>query len=257
MFSGLIFEPVQKIQRSYYLCDSRFHLEEIIPMYDNSLAHRVDGAVYVDGSKCVMSFIQDNRMKVVDQIDIRLISQFKNGGQSANRLERIVDENRSSFVKKVVEMCIDTFYDKKESSSKISNLIIYGPSRFKNDVDNHDKPKLSKYFESITLFTTQDAYQIDDILEHLSEMVDPKENTEIIKIRELIALADGKIVFGDEIMPNLKACMLEKLVITVDQYAEIIDGTDLPYSPEIIIVRGSLNSTFLEMYGGIIGVKWY
>lgn len=255
MFSTMIFEPKQKIKKSYYRCDSNFHLDDIIPMYDDTLEQRVDGAVYVDGSECVQYLVQNGYFKQIDRFDIRLISQFKNGGQSANRLERLVDENRNVFVQKVVSSCIANFYDKQENHSLVSNLILYGPSRFKDDVLTYKKSKLSKYFKSITLFTTPDSHPTDEIIEYLEQVIDPVEERVMIELQEQIDMADSKLEFGQDIPTLLESCMLERIILVEEMYDEIV--SDLKYEPEIVLIRSDKYRPRLQMYGGVIGIRWY
>jgi peptide subunit release factor 1 (eRF1) len=224
-------------------------------MYDDTLEHRVDGAVYVDGSECVQYLVQDGYFKQCDRFDIRLISQFKNGGQSANRLERLVDENRNVFVQKVVSACIQNFYDKQENRPIVSNLIIYGPSRFKDDVFSYKKSKLSKYFKSIELFTTPDSHPTDEMIGYLEQIIDPVEERVVIELQEQIDTADSRLEFGDSIRSELEGCMLERLLITEDLYEDIV--SDLRYEPEIIIIRSDKYRSWLQTYGGMIGVRWY
>jgi peptide subunit release factor 1 (eRF1) len=238
------------------MCDDHFHLDEIIPMYDDTLSHRVDGAVYVDGSTCIQYLIQDGRLYEVDRFDIRLISQFKNGGQSSNRLERIVDENRNVFVQKVVESCLHNFYDKDTNCSKISNLVLYGPSRFKEDVATYNKPCLSQYFKYIELITVSDSSHTDKIFEYLEEIIDPIEEHIWMNITEMIELADPKLEFGEDIQVQLANCMLEKVIIDEELYNDEF-VSQLNYEPEIIVIRSSKYRTCIQNYGGIIGIKWY
>ena len=257
MISSMIFEPKQKIKKSYYRCDSHFHIDNIVEMYDDTLEHRVDGTIYVDGSKCVISSVQDDRMNVVETFGIRLISQFKNGGQSANRLERIVDENRNTFVQKVVDTAIGTFYDKKENTSLISNLIIYGPSRFKDDVLTYKKGKLGKYFKTIELITSADENDIEEVFTYLNQIIDPIEVETVSEIQELIDLADSKLEFGNTLINELRGCMIAKLVVDEEMYDEILNQIELNYEPEIIIIRSDKYCAWIQNFGGAIGLRWY
>jgi peptide subunit release factor 1 (eRF1) len=226
-------------------------------MYDTSLEHRVDGVIYADGSECIISLAQDDRMREIERFDIRLISQFKNGGQSANRLERIVDENRNTFIRKVVEHAVRQFYDKKENVSKISNLVIYGPSRFKDDLYAYKKGMLSKYFKTIELIAVSDSKQIDEVFEYLNQVIDPIENSIVSELQEMIDMADSRLEFGQSIPTQLKACMLEKLIIVEENYGELIENAEIGYDPDIIIIRSDKYRSWLQTYGGMIGVRWY
>lgn len=226
-------------------------------MYDDTLEHRIDGAVYVDGSECIMYRVQDDRMREVEKFDIRLISQFKNGGQSSNRLERLVDENRNVFVQRVVDSCIRIFYDKIDNSSLIANLVIYGPSRFKDDVFAYKKGKLSKYFgsNSIELITTANSNQIENVQAYLSQVIDPLEEIIISEFQEMIELGDSRLEFGDDIPIQSEACMLERIIVLEEKYDEV--SADLKYEPDIVIIRSAKYHSWLQSFGSAIGVRWY
>lgn len=258
MFNSLVFEPVQLIKKNFYRCDSRFYIDEIIDMYDDSLEHRIDGIVYVDGSICQIFFAQDGRAKLIHKIDIRLISQFKNGGQSSNRLERIVDENREMFVEKVVNKTIKTFYDKDHNSTNISNLVIFGPSRFKNDVVNHKKNILSKYFKSVHTLTSSGA-ELGQVLEYLDTIIDPEEIKTIDELQEYIDLTDERLVFGDDIHTLILEYTVGRLIIAEYTYEKFMEklGVSLDYGLEITILRSDRAHDWIEVYGGAIGIKWY
>ena len=226
-------------------------------MYDDTLEHRVDGALYVDGSESVYNLVQDNRMKEVLRFDIRLISQFKNGGQSSNRLERLVDENRNIFVEKVVDNAIKLFFDKDQNISKISNLVIYGPSRFKNDVFSSKKCKLSKYFKNITLITTANCLDLDEVFAYLNQVIDPNEEKTVLELQTMISMADTKLEFGNDVIKQLRSCMLEKLVVTETIYNAIIQESEITYDLDIIIIRSDKYLQWIENFGGKIGVRWF
>lgn len=219
-------------------------------MYDEKLEHRIDGAVFVDGSECKMWFVQDRRAKLAYKSDIRLMSQFKNGGQSSNRLQRIREENRQSFISDISAKVLDVFYDHSCGKSRVTNLVLFGPSRFKEEVANHKKQVIAKYI-NIHIAT---ACDLDPIL----EMIDGLENPEEANVREeyetLIMTADPKLVFGDQIKSSLENCALAKLVISEDFD---ISKYEVDYGLELVTLRTTAAIDWIDQYGGAIGLLWY
>ena len=246
MFSDrFIFEPPKPIKRSYYRCDVRFHIDDILDMYND---YNDDGIVYIDGKTCSLYKHNNGYYTKVFDSDIRLIGKFKNGGQSQNRLMRIREENRDYFISETIENVIKTFYDKKNSECKVVNLIVYGPGNLKSDII---KSKLLKqYFNNIHELTLN-FMDYDKVSEFINNIDDPSEKIHIDDITQLIDTADDKLVFGDDIWKLIDECQLAKIYIhnTILK----INDMKLKYSPDII----KLSSNKIMQYGGIIGIKWF
>lgn len=223
-------------------------------MYDDNVNHRIDGLVYSDGSICHLYHAQNNNTRLIHKMDIHLIGKFKNGGQSQNRLARIRDENRDSYVSKVVENIIKIFYDKNENKSNIVNLVLFGPSRFKNDIMNYKKNTLSKYFDYIHLLTTSDI-DLKLAIKYTNSLIDPTEQITIDKIQKLIDLADDKLTFGNDIHVMMAEHMICKIIISENILDDFTDNLD--YDQDIMVLRSDGAQDWIIRYGGVIGLKWY
>lgn len=243
-------------------------------MYDDRLEHRVDGIVYVDGNLCHMYFVRDNVATICEKFDIRLISQFKTGGQSANRLSRIVDENRNIFIGKVVDVCIDKFYDKGQSIPKISNLVIYGPSKFKEDVAKDKKiekhfnlnPNISEINKAIcrTHILTVGKNDIDTVMAFLQTLSDPSEQRKHEEVMRLVELGGDRLEFGlENNIHLLHSSNLEKIYVSEDIRDELRDfdyestKTKTKTKTEIVYFRSVVSKEWISMYGDVIGVRWF
>ena len=88
-------------------------------MYDD---HTTDGIVYTDGKTCIYYTLRNNDLKKISTSSIHLQGQFKNGGQSANRLARIRDHTRDQYIGKLAEKSVELFYDKTNNISKITTI---------------------------------------------------------------------------------------------------------------------------------------
>lgn len=221
-------------------------------MYDEQLEHRIDGAVYVDGAVCMMYVIQDQRATLEYKSDIRLIGQFKNGGQSSNRLQRIREENRQSFITNLVAKTIDLFYDFDNNNSRIANLVLYGPSRFKDDMIAYKKGRLGHHF-NITIMTASEN-DLNPVIDKLNTLDNPDEIIARDEMQSLIDVANPKLVFGDDIKPALEQCSLAKLLISEHQD---ISKYEVDYGIEIIVLRSVAAIDWISQYGHAIGVLWF
>ena len=61
----------------------------------------------------------------------------------------------------------------------------------------------------------------DLVLETFDNLGDPNEKEILDKIREMIELADDKLVFGDEIQKLLEGCQLATVYVHKDKIKEI------------------------------------
>lgn len=255
MFSNrLLFEPVIKINESFYRCDSKFHIESIVGMYRND--HIINGIVYTDGKVCVYYELKYGVLSKIMSSSIHLQNQFKNGGQSANRLMRNREIQRDHYITMMAERVIESFYDKKTNLSKVQNVIFCGPAQFKIEISQH---KLIKSFfdEQHVHIINMSELNYDLLMDFIDKMDDPMEKTIIAEIRKLIAMADNRLIFGKEISQSLGDFQIETLYI----HKDIVDQSlmDLINNPEISkrvkIIK--ISSHMITEYGGMIGVKYY
>jgi len=107
VFSGyndasiIIYSP-KKIIKSYYRCDKRFHLDEILDMYSDSYVNY--GIVLISGNayRCYLLCVgtSHREFKLLNSDTIHLQKTKKKGGQSAPRFERIRQEKKHHYTKK-------------------------------------------------------------------------------------------------------------------------------------------------------------
>lgn len=249
MFSNkLIFEPSRRVKRSFYRCDSKFYLDDILEMYDD---HVTDGVVYTDGKICGFYELTNQDLKKIDTCSLHLQGQFKAGGQSQNRLRRNREITRDHYLGKVAEQTVEIFYDKKQNRPKVQNLIFCGPAEFKIEASN--KKLIRKFFDNQLVHIVNMAYLDYQILiDTVNGFDDPFEKETLELIREMIACANDKLVFGDEIVKSLNACQLETIYVHRDSMSDF-KKIKLNYEPTI----QEMTSEMINEYGGMIGIKWY
>lgn len=250
----LVFEPITKIRNAFYRCDSKFYIDDIVNMYTdyviNGEYRNINGVIYSDGKICNYYELENKNLKKISSNTIRLQNQFKKGGQSTNRLSRNRDIQRDHNITSLVEKTIDIFYDKKENKSKVSNLIFCGPAEFKVELSEHKL--INSFFSKIPIHIIKmEDFDYTLLMKTVANFDNSKEISHISNIKELIALADDKLAFGDEIKEYLKTCQLK--IIYVHTENKLLDTVLINYNVQII----RLSSTFINDYGGIIGVKFY
>lgn len=214
-------------------------------MYKN---HDINAVIYTDGNECNWYELKNRDFKKIATKTIYLQNQFKNGGQSSNRLARNREIQRDQYIQMLAEKTVELFYNKTDNRQKISNILFCGPAEFKAELSEH---KLITIFFTNIHIITMSQLDCDLVLETMSKIVDPEEKLKVDVIKYMIDTADDKLVFGDELIPMIEACQIETLYVHEDyHYTDIIKPVY-----KILIIK--LKSDMVNQYGGIIGVKFY
>lgn len=246
-----MFHPTGIIKSNVYKCDKKFHIDSIIKMYDNEIGTL--GVIFIDGKQILANTIKtfsetEYTAKCVYKNDMRLQKQFKGGGQSAQRFDRKEQGIRDGFLTKYDDKIWNLFYDKENNKAQVDILVICGCGTMYNELA---KEKLiTKYFGNITKILTSQHLNLSEINNKFSKDLLDINNSHITELKKLISVASEKLVYGSQdISKQLNLCTIEKLITNDKTIAK-----SLSYEPEIIVIT---NSSFLELYGGSIGIKYY
>lgn len=249
MFSDkLIFEPPMPIRNSFYRCDSRFCLDDIIEMYSED--HDINGIVYTDGETCTWYSLENKYFKKHSSSNIHLQNQFKNGGQSSNRLARNRTIQREAYITKLAEQTVTEYYDKQLNKSKIVNIVFCGPAEFKIELSKHKL--ISSYFNPNTIHVlTMNDFNSQMIVDLVDTFDDTHEIETVNHIRSLISNADDRLVFGEDIYEMLECRMISILYVYHELDLDIINND---YGCQIVRIKSRM---IMNDYDGMIGVKFY
>lgn len=247
MFSDrFIIEPKINIKKGYYRCDSRFHIDDIQKMYvDLMFDTKTFNIIFTDGKTCSWyktCDIVDAKFIHLYSYKILLQNQFKKGGQSTNRLARNRDIQRDHYLTEIAEKTLELFSCK-------NNIIICGPAEFKKELSDH---KLIRNNYTNIKVLNMNILNEKMILDEVKTQKIDSDILIIKKIEEMILLCDDKLIFGCEIPEYIYLKQIETLFLDCNIDPEIYIN-DVGY--EIKIIR--LNNTFLQNYGGVIGVKFH
>lgn len=154
--------------------------------------------------------------------DIKLQKHFKTGGQSSARFQRIVKSERESYVKKVVEKCVELLT--KDDLPIIKGILLAGPADFKNRVS--DYPEFKRLFERVYLGVVDTSEIVEGMVNQVYEnnisifnyQRDIKVLKQLDKIKDMICKDNfdyKKIIIGfEETQLNLEECKVKTLFIT-------------------------------------------
>lgn len=119
-------EPFKPVSRSLYLCDNKFHTEELHRMLESDDKY---GFIIVDGSGTLYATVAGNVREKLASFSVELPKKHGRGGQSKNRFARIRQERRHNYVRKVAELATQLFITNDRCN--VSGLVLAGSAEFK------------------------------------------------------------------------------------------------------------------------------
>ena len=251
VFDSQIIIPVKKISKSDYMCDTKFHLDQILEMFEPEICV---GVIIVSGS-CSLYYNMyktGNHIErvLIKQNKIQLQKRQKKGGQSAQRIGRIRDEKENGYIKSVAEKSIELF----ARDDQCKGIIVAGPAEIKYKLVENE---LFQDFFKEKIFEIITTSEINETT--ILSIPFPKYESEECKrsvqsIIELIRNADDKLCFGNDIYHELTNCSIEYLCIDYSIDKKIIDHiNEINVGNAKIYLCNILSKTNINM----IGVKYY
>ena len=265
---SILFEPIKRINESYYICNKKFHLDNILNMYNTDISF---GIVLISGSKsiCYKLIKSCSASKTtgrdhidinnINEINVKLQKRQKKGGQSAQRIGRLRDEKENIYIQKILSMISKSYIKNNNTECDIKGIVLAGPAELKHKVKSSDIFK--KYFDKLLLkvvntsnIDNNTVYKVYDMcVEEFATKEELKTVKLINKIKELIRNSPNKLVFGyQEVIDGLDTSMLKSILIESSMKKSEKDEIyklNL-YGCDIKEAKHSLGINF-------IGIKWF
>jgi peptide chain release factor subunit 1 len=236
--------PPKPITKVIYSCGKTFELEQVLDLFEE---YDLYGVILISGKITKFYKISKNEIILIKSIEVDLPNRQGRGGQSKLRFERITEEKRHNYVKKVSEMSINYFT--KNGKQIIKELIIGGFGELKDNL----KECVNKYFSKIKIFDLPEI--VDDTIHSVISKIDfnsfPEENI----INDYVNDVDkiDKLIFGEiEIKENLVNNSIKILLVTRDYFENIETITN--HKVKIIFMN---DKNLIKMYGNAVGIKYY
>jgi len=136
------FEPFRAINTSLYLCDNKFHTEDLNELLMDDEAF---GFIVMDGNGSLYGTVQGSNKEVLHKFSVDLPKKHGRGGQSALRFARLRLEKRHNYVRKVAEMATQLFVPDGQRPN-VQGLVLAGSADFKSELMRSDlfDPRLAK-----------------------------------------------------------------------------------------------------------------
>jgi len=127
------FEPFKPINTTLYLCDNKFHTEDLQELLegDDKFAF-----IIMDGNGALYGTLAGSHREVLHKFSVDLPKKHGRGGQSALRFARLRLEKRHNFVRKVAEVAVQMFISGDKPNC--TGLIVAGSAEFKQDLTTSD-----------------------------------------------------------------------------------------------------------------------
>ncbi|KAH9586485.1 eRF1 domain 2 [Trypanosoma melophagium] len=119
-------EPFKAVSRSLYLCDNKFHTEELRRMLESDEKF---GFIVVDGSGTTYATLCGSVKEKLGSFTVELPKKHGRGGQSKNRFARIRMERRHNYLRKVAEGATQLFITNDRPN--VVGLVLAGSAEFK------------------------------------------------------------------------------------------------------------------------------
>jgi len=210
------FEPFKPISTTMYLCDNKFHCEDLQELLESDDRY---GFLIMDGNGALYGTVTGNHREVLHKFSVELPKKHGRGGQSALRFARLRLEKRHNYVRKVAEIATQVFVT--DAKPNISGLIIAGSADFKTELTTSDL--FDKRLEEIMIKPMLDvAYggengfsqAIELSSETLKNVKFVQEKKLIGKFLDEVAQDTGKFCFGiKDTMQALDMGAVETLIV--------------------------------------------
>ncbi len=257
--------PIKPINTSLYMCDSRFHVEALLSLFEDEAKY---GFVIIDGHGTLFATLQGNTQTILQSISIDLPKKHGRGGQSSVRFARLRVEKRLAYVKKIAEMTTSFFIS--GSVQNVDGIVIGGNADIKNELVPHIDPRLTLIDVVDTNYGDRNGLNqaIELSSAKLTNLKFTREKKVLQAFLSQVALCKGKFCYGlQATMGCLESGAVETLIVW--------DNTDIEYEGELfvdwiacnyknygcnlIFVSNSTSegTQFVDGFGGIGGILRY
>merc|ERR1719215_1366804 len=128
------FEPFKSINTSLYLCDNKFHTEDLNELLMDDEAF---GFIVMDGNGSLYGTVQGSAREVLHKFSVDLPKKHGRGGQSALRFARLRLEKRHNYVRKVAELATQLFVPDGQKPN-VQGIVLAGSADFKSELMRSD-----------------------------------------------------------------------------------------------------------------------
>ena len=238
-----VIEPPEPIKTYIYRCDSEFYLE---PLEDFLEDKDVYGIILVDRNEATIALVKGRNINILKKLTSGVPGKFKAGGQSARRLERLIDLAAHEFLQRVGQKANEQFLPLLQEK-KLRGILVGGPGHTKNefvegDYLHHELKKL--VLDTYDLCYTEE-FGIRELLEKAAPLL---KDVELMKereavqrfLKELIKDDGGLACYGEkEVLEALMMGAVDTLIVSeeLEKYKVKIACNNCDYLEERTVTK--------------------
>lgn len=212
------FEPFKPLTNKLYLCDNKFHTEDLHAMLDDDQKF---GFIIMDGHEALLGSLCGKNSEVLHSFKVDLPPKQGRGGQSKLRFERIRMEKRHNYLRKVTEFATQFFIT--DNKPNVTGLILGGSADFKTELSKSDlfDPRLQKIILKLVDIAYSGLNGFNQAIELASDVL---SNVKFVEEKQLlsrfmleIAKDTGLYCFGwNDTWQALQVGAVETLIVWED-----------------------------------------
>jgi len=210
------FEPHKPINSSLYLCDNKFHTEDLAELLESDDKFRF---VIMDGNGSLYGTVCGNHREILHKFTVDLPKKHGRGGQSALRFARLRLEKRHNYIRKVAELATQFFVPNGQTPN-ITGLILAGSAEFKTELTRSDlfDPRLLAILVKMVDVSYGGENGFNQAIELSAETLKNvkfiQEKKLITKFLDEVAQDTGKYCFGiQDTISGLEMGAVETLIV--------------------------------------------
>ena len=213
-----VLEPPEPVKTFVYRCDSQFYTE---PLEDFIQEKDIYGVILIDRNEATIALVKGKNIQIAKRLTSGVPGKFRAGGQSARRLERLIDDAANQFMVRVGEYANEEFLPLLEQK-KLSGILVGGPGNTKNEFVNKDylhHELKKKVIDTFDLCYTEE-FGVRELLDKASGLLrdlDLMKEKEVVQkfFKELIKEDGGLAAYGEkEVMKYLQMGAVDTLIVT-------------------------------------------
>ncbi len=231
---------------------------------ENDADSEIIGVILLELGKAYLAIIRGTRIGETFDVKGYIMRKHRKGGQSARRFERIREEQKSKFFKKVIRQINESFLPLNGDLKRIyfgGNVLTTKDflRKYKEDIDYRLRDKIS---DDILTADLMDEHGVRTLLKQIADLetetklgIEKKEWDTFLEQ----LMKDGNVVYGEnEVLAALKNGQVEKVLIQSGIVSrEILDLVKETNIETVEFSDDTESGIQLAHFGGIVGfLRW-
>lgn len=253
-------EPPEEIRVKMYKCDQTFFLE---PLKEQLETKSTYGLLVMDRREANLALLKGKQIVPIINLDSMVPGKFKVGGQSAQRMARVIEGLAKDFYKKV-----GGFVNEKFSSPEIKGILVGGPGPTKEDfvAGEFIRTDIKKKVLAVKNIGYTGEFGLKELVERSEDILEKEEMMVEVKLVQkfltLLATRKNMVTYGEEsVRKALDINAVETLLISDDfpddKTEEFVDKAEIAGGDVFIISKETREGQQFAGLGGVGAILRY